>query len=197
MLLLLFCNIHLKYLDITKQDYSCVQTLRNVTAVTIQTRAIVTIVTQRHSHLRILLRLRIFSILCCSLNLYFSKRILMSLCPSPNLVPFQVQSPPKTNTTCDCQNLELGCHEIFYKICWVENVSRCDWDSDSLLRRILHSAAPGGGAHSSQCGPWAGSGAGFRLHKPAPVSRQSTGCHHHTHSLISGENRKITLESIA
>ena len=118
----------------------------------------------------------------------------MSLCPSPNLVPFQVQSPPKTNTTWDRQNLELGCHENFYKICWVENVSRCDWDSDSLLRRILHSAAPGGGAHSSQCGPWAGSGAGFRLHKPAPVSRQSTGCHHHTHSLISGENRKITWE---
>ena len=75
MLLLLFCNIHLKYLDITKQDYSCVQTLRNVTAVTIQTRDIVTIVTRRHSHLRILLRLRIFSILCCSLNLYFSKDI--------------------------------------------------------------------------------------------------------------------------
>ena len=41
--------------------------------------------------------------------------------PSPNLVPFQVQSPPKTNTTWDCQNWELGCHEIFYKICWVEN----------------------------------------------------------------------------
>ena len=58
--------MYLKYLDITKQDYSCVQTLRNVTAVIIQTMAIVTIVTRRHPHLSILLRLQspIFSVIC-------------------------------------------------------------------------------------------------------------------------------------